>query len=386
MNSQKPRILILSTSYLPLVGGSELAIKNITDRIPDVEFDMVTGRFGQAPSREKIGNIEVFRVGGRFIQFSLFLPKVFLPCAIFFMAQRLMRQHRYALIHVFQASQAAGAAWPLKKIYPSVPVLLTLQEGKALNAQPWFIRTLRKHIIAVAEQITVISTYLARYARSITHVPVRLIPNGVDVRLFAEQAEQWRTRMRERLCGTSDEQLIISASRLVEKNGLRNLLSAVHEVMYERPNTRLVIIGDGPLRKELEQQAQNLGIASKVLFIGTVAHEEIPRYLGAADVFVRPSLSEGLGTAFLEAMACRVPVVASSVGGISDFISNGDTGVVCDPTNIHSIATGIKSLLGDPAYAKEIAKRAFALVQERYDWDTIAATMKQVYMPFLKKI
>lgn len=383
MNSQRPRILILSTSYLPLVGGSELAIQHITDRIHDMQFDMVTGRFGQVVSHEKIGNIEVFRAGGRFIQFSLFLPKIFLPCAMFFVARRLMRQRSYALIHVFQASQAAGAAWLLKKIFPSVPVLLTLQEGKMLDAQPWFVRAIRAQIMVIAEQITVISSYLERYVRSVTDVPVRIIPNGVNVRLFAEQARQWRTRTREQLNYTPGEQLIISVSRLVEKNGLHNLLSAVHEIMRERPSARLVIVGDGPLRIELEQHAQYLGITPHVLFVGTVDHENIPRYLGAADVFVRPSLSEGLGTAFLEAMACHVPVVASSAGGISDFISHGNTGVVCDPTDIHSIAAQTKGLLENPARAKKIADRAFMLVQEHYDWDTIAAATQQVYTGFL---
>src|SRR5450830_1923431 len=112
---EKSRILILTTAYLPQVGGSELAIKNITDRLPEFNFDLITSRFSSnVPSFEKIGNVNVYRIGNSLSRFSFFLPKNFLPIAVFFKARQLItRQGAYDLVHAYQASQAAGGGWLL---------------------------------------------------------------------------------------------------------------------------------------------------------------------------------------------------------------------------------------------------------------------------------
>src|SRR5689334_5267146 len=123
------RILLLSTSYLPLIGGSEMAIKEVTDRLTDVEFDLITWR-SNLLRREHLGRVNVYRVGaGR-------LSKLFLPLLVFRQARRLIRAGTaYDAVHVFQASQVGGAVWFLKRCYPRLPVILTLQEGQDLAAQ-----------------------------------------------------------------------------------------------------------------------------------------------------------------------------------------------------------------------------------------------------------
>lgn len=382
--SEKPRILILTTAYLPLIGGSELAIKHITDRIKNAVFDLVTARYDKRmPVSEQMGNVHVFRAGGRFGQLSIILPKIFLPLALFFAARKLMRRHRYALVHVFQASQAGGAGWLLKRVYPDLPLIVTLQEGKALDAQLWLVRFLRGVIISSADALTVISTYLDRYARTINDSsPVYLIPNGVDVEKFAAEAKVWRERIRSELKAGRDKRIILTVSRLVEKNGVQNLLIAAKKVLSSH-NIKLVIIGDGPLMGRLKKMSHDLNMDEHVLFTGTVTYEDLPRYLGAADVFVRPSLSEGLGTAFLEAMACGVPVVASPVGGIPDFITDGETGFFCNPRDPGRIADSIIKVLGNSDAANVVVKRAFELVRTKYNWDMIAESMSGVYSKFL---
>src|SRR3989338_7863904 len=180
-STQKPKILILSTAYLPHVGGSELAIKNITDRINDFEFDLITARLDKKSLKHQIdGNVSIFRVGGFFSLTKGLLPKNFLPLAIFFKAKSLIKKNNYKLIHAFQASGAAGAGWLFKILHPELKFIITMQEGKDLERQSFLINFFRKLIIKKADSAIAISQYLKKYLLKIKKdFPVEVIPNGV---------------------------------------------------------------------------------------------------------------------------------------------------------------------------------------------------------------
>src|SRR3989338_7527462 len=185
--NEKSRVLILTTAYLPQVGGSELAIKNITDRLPGINFDLITSRPSKnLPEYEKIGNVDVYRIGNLFSLSSFLLPKNFLPIAVFFKACQLMRKHgQYNIIHAYQASQAAGGGWLLKWKYPNIPFLITVQEGKELNKQSLLTKFFRYLVFKKADEATAISNYLAQYVKSKNFkIPINVIPNGVDLNLF----------------------------------------------------------------------------------------------------------------------------------------------------------------------------------------------------------
>lgn len=366
----RPRILILSTAYLPLIGGSELAIQNMTDRLPGFDFDMVTGRYASdMPAQERIGRINVFRVNYWFEHRNFFLPKIFMPLAIAFKAFQLMLKHNYSVIHAYQASQAAGAIVLLRIFYPHIPVLLTIQEGKELEQQPLLVRIGRKLIFLAADRITVISNYLADYVRVRVKIPIDIIPNGVDIQKFVN--------FQLPATNYSTTKTIISVSRLVPKNGLDNLIRAMPWVWKRFPDARLILIGDGPLKDELKTISYKLQVF--VEFVGSVPPDKLPDYLHSADVFVRPSLSEGLGTAFLEAMAAKVPVVASRVGGIVDFLEHERTGLVCDPKNPKDIADQIIRFLEDSELKEKIVEQSWRMVRDRYSWDKVAHSIGEIY-------
>jgi glycosyltransferase involved in cell wall biosynthesis len=376
-NQEKTRILVLSTGYLPLIGGSELAIQNVTERMPGYEFDLVTGQYDtSALAVEQVGRAKVFRVGGWVHSLSFGLPKLFVTLAIFFKAWRLTYQYQYAAVHAWQASQAAGAAWLLSFVRPSIPLLVTLQEGKDLDKQPALIRFSRKLILKRARTITAISMYLCKYAQRMTTTPCILVPNGVDVGKFANSS-QARTQTLRRELGLDDNgKILVSASRLVKKNNIASLIRALANM--EHSSASLLLVGDGNLRSKLEQLAMDLGVADRVVFVGTVRHEELPAYLALGNVFVRPSLSEGLGTAFLEAMAVGLPVVASPVGGIPDIVHDGLNGLLCDPEDVPAIARCLDKVLSDDALADRFSKNA-RQVADDYDWRRIAERMERVY-------
>ncbi|OGM98163.1 MAG: hypothetical protein A2735_00445 [Candidatus Yanofskybacteria bacterium RIFCSPHIGHO2_01_FULL_41_21] len=377
MQGKSKRILILTTAYLPQVGGSELAIKNVTDRLPEFDFDLITSRFSSdVPLYEKIGNVNVYRVGNFLSRFSFLLPKNFLPIAVFFKARRLIAQHGpYDLIHAYQASQAAGGGWLLKWAYPRIPFLVTVQEGKILTSQSMLTRFFRYFIFKKADHATVISNYLAKYVASQNkNLPVTIIPNGVDLNKFPVSSFQFPVK----------DKTVITVSRLVEKNGVKDLIEAIAVVAKKIPDVRLMVIGDGDLKTDLIKRSESLGMENNVSFLGEIDNNLLPHYLAKAMVFVRPSLSEGLGISFLEAMAAGVPIIGTPVGGIIDFLEDGETGLFCKVKDTQDIGEKIIRILSDKELHDKLANQGRELVRREYDWDIIVQKFRDIYETITK--
>ena len=384
------RVLILTTAYLPEVGGSELAIKNITDRLPEIYFDLITSRppaggSKNIPEYEKMGNVNVYRMGNFISRFYFLLPKNFLPIAIFSKAYQLMHKYgSYNIIHAYQASQAAGGGWLLKWKYPNISFLVTVQEGKILNRQLWLVRFFRYLIFKKADAVTVISNYLAKYVKSQNaKIPIEVIPNGVDLERFKVKNGLLRRSSlgyegREKL-KIADKNIIITVSRLVEKNGIGDLIEAMAIVISEIPDAKLMIIGKGPLEKSLRLKVKILKLEDGIKFLGEISNDSIFEYLAEASVFVRPSLSEGLGTAFIEAMAAGLPIIGTLVGGIPDFLKDGETGLFCKVADPKDLAEKITRLLKDEQLREKIINNAKTLVVQKYDWNIIANEFAKVY-------
>ena len=364
------RILLFSTAYLPFIGGAELAVKEITDRMTDAEFDLITAKLKRGlPDFERIGNVNVYRIGAG----NKILDKPLLPNLGFLKAVSFHKKKKYDLIHGFMASQGSAAAYLFKLFYPKVPFVLTLQEGDLGRNSP-FDRFWQRRVIKKADVITAISGYLAEFAKRYNkRAPVHIVPNGVDLEKFRKQELG--------IMNYGKDKVIITVSRLVRKNGIDTLIKAVPKLKSLIPDSKFIIqiIGEGPERKKLEKLAVKSGVTDKVRFLGSVSNDEVPGHLAEADVFVRPSRSEGLGSAFLEAMAAGVPVIGTRVGGIPDFLKDWKTGLFCKTDDPEDLAQKIDMILKDDNLSGKLVENGRKLVEERYDWDRIAVLMKEVY-------
>lgn len=376
------KILIFSLVYYPrFVGGAEVAVKEITDRIPEgeVSFTMVTLRSRGEPRVEKVGNIQVFRIGPTFL--PLALRKYLFPFLSARKAKHLHAQNRYDSVWSIMANYAGFGALFFKFKHPDVPFLLTLQEGDSLEhirQRVGLLYPLFKKIFTKADRIQAISRFLSEWARYMgAKAHIYVVPNGVDIQNFQPTTNnQQREEQRKELGYKTDDKVIITTSRLVVKNGVGDLLEAMR---YLPENVKLLVIGSGPLERALKLQTTNYKLQTRVQFLGYIPHDELPAYLHTSDVFVRPSLSEGLGISFLEAMAAGLPVVATPVGGIPDFLTDRETGLFCEPHNPKSIAEQVTLLLSDTALRNKVIANASALVREDYDWDFIAERMGEVF-------
>ena len=422
------KILIFSTAYLPFVGGAELAIKEITDRLShspfvkgstrppqgdwrDFSFTLITARFKRSVSKhERIGNIDVYRVG-----FGTPFDKWLLPWLGLRKAKQLelsvsqTNPPGFEVIWSMMASQASIAATWFKELHQDKKLVLTLQEGdEEAHLRRYvfgndflyqiFIRSWHVAVFKQADVITAISNYLADRARKNSAAEVVVIPNGVDIKKFEALSSKLEEREEERrkLQIRPEDKVVITTSRLVEKNGVGDLIAAMKDLPE---NVKLLVLGTGQLEGKLKLEVLSSKLEERVKFLGHVAHEELPSYLHIADVFCRPSLSEGFGSSFVEAMAAGLPVVATPVGGIPDFLSSppfhlfrggiegGElpkewndniTGLFCNVGAPQDIAEKIQLLLSDAELRNRIVTNAEKMVRERYDWKGIAEKMKNV--------
>ena len=373
------KILLFSTAYLPFVGGAEVSVKEITDRIPDIEFHMITAKMKRGlPFREKVGNILVYRLG---IGVPI-IDKLLLPFEGAMFVRHLQKKHEYSAYWCIMATFASGAAYIanfFNKV--KVPVILNLQEGDSEShlTYRWFglLHLSWKMALKRTSFLTVLSNYLKERALRLGYKgQVEIIPNGVNVYKFEKEiSKEGKMEMRKRWGVGEDDVVLITTSRLTKKNGIGYVIRALPKLSL---NTKFVVCGEGELESELKNLAKELGVSGRVIFEGTVSHADLPKYLKSSDIFIRPSLSEGFGVSFIEAYASRVPVVATRVGGIADFLEDGKTGYVCDPSNPESVAQAVQRCVLDEN-RDLIIQNAYNMTREKYDWNLIASQMKGIF-------
>lgn len=391
------RILIFSLAYYPKhIGGAEVALKEITDRLGDsYSFDMVTLRFDSTlPRAEKVGNVNVHRIGfskkdpriADLRKFPLHLNKLYFQFAAVFKAAALHRKNRYDAVWAMMAYSTGVPAALFKLFHPSVRYILSLQEGDMIRRMkrnmlplyPLFVRAFRS-----ADAVQAISAYLARWARDMGYRGVlEVIPNGVDTAHFSRQypAEELSTLQRK-FEKKEDDVFLITTSRLVPKNGIGDVIESLK---FLPENYKFLILGSGPLEDELKLLTTNYELQTRVSFLGHINHMEMPKYLNISDIFVRPSLSEGMGNSFVEAMSAGLPVVATQEGGIADFLFDPErnpnkpsTGLAVDPQNPEGIARQCRRLAEDQKLRADIIRNARELVFSHYDWGKIASDIKK---------
>jgi len=206
---------------------------------------------------------------------------------------------------------------------------------------------------------------------------VRVIPTAVSS-LARPRGDRDQTRRELGL--PVDRPLVLYLGRLSTVKGPAHFVDAARLVSKERPDSAYVVVGDGHLRRELEEAVRATGMADRFVFAGHVRHEEVGRWLSAADLFVLPSLSEGVPHALLEALAFGLPVVASAVGGVPEIVRDGVNGYLVPPGDSPALARRILDLLGAPEKRRDFGDAGRQLVEDRQlTWERFAAELADVY-------
>lgn len=381
------KILIFSLAYFPKhIGGAEIAIKEITDRIDpaDIEFHLVTQRFDDSlPAEERIGNVQVYRVGNG----ASYLAKALFVLRAAARGAKLHHEHHFDSVWAMMSYMVFPIlfmrVWGIR-----LPYVLTLQEGDPFRHvfRRWHIRLLMPLLrkgFREADVVQTISTFLAKWARAAGfRGPLLVVPNGVDTRHFSQESPQSViNEIKDMLGKRMGDVFLITTSRLVHKNAIDDVIRALAKLPS---NVRFIVLGTGPDEAMLRALSKKEGVADRVEFLGQISHAEMPKYLKASDIFIRPSRSEGMGNSFIEAMAAGLPVIATQEGGLSDFLfdakRNPDqpiTGWAVDKDSSEQIVAAVEDIMSNPEKVRAVVATAREMVRQRFDWALVAEDMRE---------
>jgi glycosyltransferase involved in cell wall biosynthesis len=204
---------------------------------------------------------------------------------------------------------------------------------------------------------------------------VEVVHDGIEIPPPATPGE--RQRARRKWAAEASTILLGCVGYLSEEKGHDRLIPALARIREKNPNCILLLAGEGPRRAALEHQAAALGLGEIVVFAGFV--ENLPEFYDALDVFVFPSLSEGLGTALLLAMAHSLPVVASARGGIPEAVTHGENGLLVSDPEPELLAGAVLTLMDNPAQARKLGEAARRTVEEQFSAEQMVDNTLAVY-------
>jgi len=205
---------------------------------------------------------------------------------------------------------------------------------------------------------------------------VKFWVNGVDKERFTKTSKQ-EARIDLKI---NASYILLAVSRLVNWKHVDRSVRALADVIKEFPDVELIIVGDGPERKPLQRLAEDLGISKHVRFEGGIPHEQIPKYLAAADIFLSFYDWSNVGNPLLEAMAAGKCIVTLNVGDTGRFVINGDNGILIEPNNLHEIPHVIVELLRNNALRLRLGQTAREFAQRNlWTWDErISAELTEI--------
>lgn len=389
------KVLIFSLSYYPhFTSGAEAAIREITDRIEDLEFHLITNRYDSTlPKDEIIGNVHVHRIGiatkrptfTDLGKLPLHLNKPLFQFLAALKALSLHRRNHFDAIWAMMAHSAGIPAALFKLFHPKVPYVLTLQEGDPPEHIERVMRPLWplfKRAFAKADVVQSISVFLGAWARKMGFSgPLEIIRNGANPRDLAPSvSEEELEQLKHELGKGPDDLFLVNTARLEHQKGWDTTVRALADLP---DRVKLLVVGAGSEEEKLRALVQELGLTERVVFTGQVDRSKVTAYRLVSDIFVGPSRSEGLGNAFLSAMASRLPVVATQVGGLADFLfdakRNPDrptTGWAVDPDAPEQIVQAVRDIMEHPEEVRRVTDTARDMVFKEYNWDVIAREMR----------
>jgi glycosyltransferase involved in cell wall biosynthesis len=260
--------------------------------------------------------------------------------------------------------------------YPSV-------RGKLANYFMHSLAKLEEETAHNATLIVTISNYSLEKIQKHYHVnksKVRIVPNGVDVEKFKPASNLKESR---RKFGLGDEPCVLFVGSLIPRKGLSFLVEAAKKIVKEKADTKFLIVGDGPIKKQLTYSLKAANLLGNFLFLGNLKDDMLPAVYSYADVFVLPSIQEGQGIVLLEAQASGKPVVAFEVGGINEAVQNEETGLLVERGSIDGLADALLKLLGDRGLREKLGVNGRRFVTENFTWDICAQRMFNVYREVL---
>jgi glycosyltransferase involved in cell wall biosynthesis len=348
------------------------------------KISIFTTSIDSKPSIEKYENIDIyrhstnFRIMNRNISFSLFLEAT---------------EYQIDILHAHLTNSPNDFAVPRYTKGKNIPLIVTYHGDPERNmggiiyktGVVFYAKYILDKVLSHADVIISPSGYYISESRFLGKYrdKIVVIPNGINIEDF--DIPYSKEECRDKLGLPIDENMILFVGILSPYKGPDVLVRAMPEISKKNRDTKLVFVGSGGMREELEKLCKKTGVEKNVKFAGFVEENLKPLYYRAADVFCLPSTmsTESFGIVNLEAMACGVPIVASKIGGIPDVVKDGENGLLVPPRDSGALADVIIYLLENEDIRERMGKNGRKKVED-YSWEKIAEETENVYETVLK--
>jgi len=342
---------------------------------------VVTSKTYGVPSYEIIEDIQIHRVS------SLALPKIyyFIPHIPRFIDKvlEICKKNDIEILHFWNYEYLTSVLTLfLRKKLQNIPFIITIIGFPGLNwkygakivdlAGLAYTYTIGKTVLKTVDHVILLGRNLIKYAlwMGVPAEKISINSFGIDFQEFrpTKKVEE----VRKELGISPSEKVVIFVGRLEPVKGIKYFLKAARFLCKKMRNIKFLIVGDGPLRSEL--QAYSI---PQIIFTGW--RNDVPNLLNASDLFVLPSLSEGLPLSILEACAIGKPIVATNVGAVNEIVIHGYNGILVSPKNWKQLIKAIQYLINNPELMQEMGLRGKDLVEKKYDWNTILNIYEEIY-------
>jgi L-malate glycosyltransferase len=374
------RVPVLTFLSNFLIGGTERQVVNLVHNLDDERFDVHMACFRRRGPLLQEVDTGAMALADYPIDTLPSLRTLWQQARL----ARYIRAHRVRIVHSF-GFYANVFAIPAARLGGARVVVASIRDtgdhltGAQQRLQKWICKA-ADHVLVNAEAV---KTRLIEQGYSPSVISV--IGNGIDVSRFRRPGEV-TTSIRAALGMPATGPLVAVVSRLNRLKGVEYFLDAAAVLARDFDDARFLIVGDSvsqSYRDELEAYAASRGLRDRVAFTGF--RSDVPELLSEVSVLALPSLSEGLSNVVLEAMAARVPVVATAVGGTPEIIEDGVTGHLVPPRNAPALAQAISSLLVDPARRGVMGEAGRRRVEARFSLEAMVRETEQLYMRLLRE-
>jgi len=289
-----------------------------------------------------------------------------------FKLSRAMRRHGCLLAHFHDAHGAAVGS--VAANWAKVPIrVISRRVDFPLKKNLLSRNKYRKNvdvIIAISEGVKDVLLQ-----GGIAPEVIEVVPSGIDFSPFDEIKS--KDFLRREFSFAPDDFLVGIVAQLEDHKGHKYLIEAAKILKGRTSNIKIVIVGKGSLELELDQQARDLHVDDLVYFLGF--REDVPQIMASLDLFVLSSYLEGLGTSIMDAMASRLPVVATAVGGIPEIVINNQTGILVPARNPQALAEAILKIYHDREFGRRLAQKGYDIVHQKFSAESMADRIIDVY-------
>lgn len=357
---------VVSDLYPSVVGGIGIhAHRMSTEQARrGHEVTVLTLNQKKKPETEFVDGYRVLR----FPSYFTMRGNSFAPELIF---EILRRRKSVDIIHAHSHLFFSTNVCVLARILHSAPLVIT-NHGLISASAPSWLNTLYKHTVSkvtfqIADHILCYTDIEKEKIVNLGIDPkkISVIHNGVDISLFAPRDSEKNSHNKQ----------ILWVGRFVTGKGVDYLIDALSQVRKMMPETALVLVGEGPEKKLIEDRIQNLHLQSSVTLIDYLDNTDLPKVYKNSDIFVLPSLMEGVPRTILEAMSCGIPVVTTNLPHLVEIIEGA--GLVVPPKEPALLSDAILTILGDPSLAKMMGQHGRKKIEQKYSWeDTVGKTLR----------